>query len=105
MPLRQAAVTPPDSSNSSKHHYCFLSLATHRKQNAVSITMARLLLLAASVRRPRGPTDAKAAIRPARRRLQSRRLKCLDAADTNFLASLEDRYYSSSVTFDDPLNS
>ena len=68
--------------------------------------MARILLVAASVgalvappARPRSKTALRAAVSKADV------MKCLSREYRSFFAPLEDEYYSSSVTFDDPLNS
>ena len=77
----------------------------HRKQNAVSITMARVLLLAASVGALVAPPTnrPRSALRAAVSKADV--MKCLSREYRSFFAPLEDEYYSSSVTFDDPLNS
>ena len=68
--------------------------------------MHRFLLLAASASAlvaPPARSKPKTALRAAVAKADV--MKCLSREYRSFFAPLEDEYYSSSVTFDDPLNS
>ena len=67
--------------------------------------MHRFLLLAASASAlvaPPARSKPKTALRAAVAKADV--MKCLSREYRSFFAPLEDEYYSSSVTFDDPLN-
>ena len=99
-----------------KHRYCPASPAAHLKHKLVRGLIHRFYADAATCidlaarrqrQRPRGTASAtnpnKASLRAAVAKADV--MKCLSREYRSFFAPLEDEYYSSSVTFDDPLNS